>query len=186
MLVAGHQCRPELERERDQVLIAGIIHGQCRRFGGIVDCPRLILQQVDQLSPMPPRDALGDLRVGEHPPKLLEKGRRDEQLELSIQPSSNQLSGRTRCRQGSRYEHVGIEDYRQLVHRLQNGFTPVHLLDDLLGRRRPHEWLGVVVVSVEELLDRLDQVGDRVKDAAADRLVGQCAEEAFDEVQPRA
>jgi hypothetical protein len=50
----------------------------------------------------------------------------------------------------------------------------------------PDERRGVAVVGVEVVLDRGDQVGDRVKDAAADGFVGELAEEAFDEVQPRA
>ena len=43
---------------------------------------------------------------------------------------------------------------------------------------------GALVVGLEVLLDRGDQVGDAVEDAAADRLVGQLAEPALDEVQP--
>ncbi len=38
----------------------------------------------------------------------------------------------------------------------------------------------------EELVDRGDQVGDAVEDAAADRFVGQLAEPALDEVEPGA
>ena len=38
----------------------------------------------------------------------------------------------------------------------------------------------------EVVLDRGDQVGDAVEDAAADRLVGELAEPALDEVEPRA
>jgi hypothetical protein len=41
-------------------------------------------------------------------------------------------------------------------------------------------------VGGEELVDRLDQLGDAVEDAAAERFVGELAEPAFDEVEPRA
>jgi hypothetical protein len=50
----------------------------------------------------------------------------------------------------------------------------------------PHEWLGILVVGGEVGLDRRDQVGHRVKDPAADGLVGQLAKPPLDQVQPRA
>ena len=40
-------------------------------------------------------------------------------------------------------------------------------------------------MGVEVVLDRGDQVGDAVEDAAAERLVGELAEPALDQVQPR-
>jgi len=42
--------------------------------------------------------------------------------------------------------------------------------------------LRVVVVRGEEFVDRFDEVGDAVKDAAADRFVGELAKPALDEV----
>ena len=58
------------------------------------------------------------------------------------------------------------------------------LLDDLVGGGGPDEGFGVVVVGVDELLYRVDEFLDRGEAAAADRLVGDLAEPAFDEVQP--
>ena len=69
-----------------------------------------------------------------------------------------------------------------LVHCLKNGFTPADFLEDRVDRGGPDEWLGVVVVGGEERFDRLDEVGDAVKDAAADRFVGELAKPALDEV----
>ena len=39
---------------------------------------------------------------------------------------------------------------------------------------------------LEVVLDRGDEVGDAIEHAAADRFVGELAEPALDEVQPRA
>jgi len=46
--------------------------------------------------------------------------------------------------------------------------------------------LGIIVVCVEVLLDRGDEVWDAVEDAAADCLFGEGCEPALDEVQPGA
>src|SRR5712691_3115551 len=75
---------------------------------------------------------------------------------------------------------------RLLVHCLKNGFTASDLFEDGVDRRCPDEWFGVLVVGGEELVDRVDEFGDAVEGAAADRFVGEFAKPAFDEVEPGA
>ena len=58
--------------------------------------------------------------------------------------------------------------------------SAANFLEDLLGGGCPLEWLWVAVVFGEVGLDRVDQVGDAVEDAAADRFVGELAEEDLD------
>lgn len=50
----------------------------------------------------------------------------------------------------------------------------------------PDEGSGAFVVHVHVFLDRGNQVGHAVKDAPAQRLVGQLSKPPFDQVQPRA
>jgi hypothetical protein len=50
---------------------------------------------------------------------------------------------------------------------------------DRVGCCGPHERLGIGVAGIEVGLDRVDEVGDAVEDAAAGRLVGQFAEESL-------
>ena len=56
--------------------------------------------------------------------------------------------------------------------------------EDLLGGLGPYERLGALVVALDEVLDRGDQLGDVVVDAAADLLFGQDREPDLDHVQP--
>jgi hypothetical protein len=49
----------------------------------------------------------------------------------------------------------------------------------------PHEGPGVVVVRVEVVLDGTDEIRHRGKDATTNRLVGDLAKPALDEVEPR-
>jgi hypothetical protein len=42
--------------------------------------------------------------------------------------------------------------------------------EDLVGGLGPEEWLGALVVALDEVLDRGDQLGNVVVDAAADLL----------------
>lgn len=71
-----------------------------------------------------------------------------------------------------------------LVHRLKNGPTTADLRDDGIGRGRPDEGPGLLVVDGQELIDGGGQVGHAPEDAAAKALVGELAEPALDEVQP--
>ncbi len=57
-------------------------------------------------------------------------------------------------------------------------------LEDLVGAGGPVERLRVGVMGGELGLDRVDEVGDRVEDPAADRFDGEPGEEDFDHVQP--
>jgi hypothetical protein len=49
----------------------------------------------------------------------------------------------------------------------------------------PYEGLGVVVVLLDISTNRFDQLFDTPEHAAADSLVGDLAEPAFDQIQPR-
>ncbi len=68
----------------------------------------------------------------------------------------------------------------------RNGFTASDLLEDGFELGDPNEGFGVGVVGLEVILDRLGEVGDAVKHAAADCLVGELPQPALDEFQPRA
>lgn len=56
--------------------------------------------------------------------------------------------------------------------------------EDVLGGGGPRVGLGGAVVGCEVVLDAGDQVGDAGEDPAAQVLVGQVAEPAFDLVEP--
>ena len=59
------------------------------------------------------------------------------------------------------------------------------LLQDVGGFGGPDEGFGVVVVMVDVVEDRCDQLLDTVKDSAAQPIFGQVAEEAFYHMQTK-
>ena len=63
--------------------------------------------------------------------------------------------------------------------------SPFDLGEDVLRRCSPNERLWILIVRVEVLSDRADQVIDVVKASAFDRPLGQVTEEPLDHVQPR-
>lgn len=60
-----------------------------------------------------------------------------------------------------------------------------HLVEDLVGGLGPLEGLALVVVDLDVSEDRFAQLREARVRAALERLVGEYAEEALDEVQPR-
>ena len=60
----------------------------------------------------------------------------------------------------------------------------MQLLEHRVGGRGPGEGFAVGVVRGDEVVDLLDQILDRGERAAADRLVSDQPEEAFDLIQP--
>jgi hypothetical protein len=69
---------------------------------------------------------------------------------------------------------------------VEGGPSAAYLGEHLVGGCGPDKRLGVLVVSREVSIDRVDQVGYRSEHAATDGFVGELAEEDLDEVQPRA
>jgi hypothetical protein len=72
-----------------------------------------------------------------------------------------------------------------LVDRLERDASAGDLGEDVVAGGGPDEWLGVVVVGGEVVLDLGDEVGYGVDHAAVQRLVGQFPEPAFDQPEPR-
>ena len=70
------------------------------------------------------------------------------------------------------------------VYLLEGDSAALDLGEDGLGGGGPDEGLGVLVVHAQVDLDRGDEVGDARECAAPEVLVGELAEEAFDEVEP--
>src|SRR6266700_6820327 len=62
---------------------------------------------------------------------------------------------------------------------------PLDFFQDIVGFGSPDERFGSLVVLGEVVLDGLLEFGQAVKDAAANALRGEVAEEALDHVEPR-
>ena len=63
--------------------------------------------------------------------------------------------------------------------------APPDLLENLVGRLRPDQGAGMLVVGLEAILEVPLQIRHRMEDAAAKRLLGPRAEESLDQIQPR-
>src|SRR5712691_12254010 len=57
--------------------------------------------------------------------------------------------------------------------------------ENLVGRLRPHEWLGILLMRVNELLDRRLELRHTLVGAAAQLFVRQLGEPPLHETQPR-
>src|SRR5262245_29081816 len=58
--------------------------------------------------------------------------------------------------------------------------------DDVVRIGLPAEWLGSLIVVLDEPLDGRLQRHERVKDAALEAALGELGEEALDRIEPRA
>jgi len=67
---------------------------------------------------------------------------------------------------------------------LQRFFTFGDFVHDRLNGRAPDKDFGILVVSANVLVDRLDQLGDVFERAATDAFVGDLAEPTFDHIEP--
>ena len=76
--------------------------------------------------------------------------------------------------------------YSYLVYCVSHFFTFGDFTQDALNRSAPNEYLRLLVVVSNVILDGGDQFLDGVKTATPDALLGQITKPTFDQVQPRA
>jgi len=73
---------------------------------------------------------------------------------------------------------------KNLVYRLQNGFTATDLFQNSLGGGRPHEGLRRLIVHPDVFRNGCDELGDALEDAPANSLRGEFPEPPLDEIHP--
>ncbi len=110
MCVSRNERCALARRQREQVIVAGVIRvGGRRSFVVRDDLPKL-LEQSDEPNGVLRRDSTADLWLIQRSLHLIEQCLADDELELTLEPQLNQTRRRLYSRDQSRDEDVGVED----------------------------------------------------------------------------
>jgi hypothetical protein len=160
VLVARDELRTLAGREREEVVVPGILGSDRRCHGRIRNELRKLAHQEHEALGVGARDSVPHLRVRKRPLELGEQHLRDDQLEFAGEPQLDQARRSARSRKESRDQDVDVEDR---AHALRAAC----LVLSLDAKPQP-----LVLVEVGRLPDALEKIEPEV---AAQRLLDHLA-----------